>query len=312
MGRAHSCLLAERGAAVVVNDVGAALSGEGADPGPAQEVVNEIVDSGGTAVASVHSVASPAGARAIVDTALEAFGRLDILVANAAIYRRGLLGAVAPEDLSALLSVNAIGTWEMVQAAWPHMVEQGYGRIVCIVSSASVLGMPDRAAYGFAKGAVSGLVRTAALEGIDHGIRVNALAPGARSRMSSAQDPGWVRFGDEHQRAEFVSPAVAILAHESCPTNGAHFSCLTHAMSEIVTSETLGFTAPPEVWTPELIIEHWAEVVDRSALNEPRSAGDSMAAAVERIGIDPAAYGIDLDVMRVPPPPDAPGGNQHH
>ena len=296
IGRAQCLFLAERGAAIVVNDLGGDRAGGGQDPGPAMSVADEIRSSGGRAVVSLDSVETFAGAASIVTTALDAFGRIDILVTNAAIVSQARIGEVSAESFLKQLNVNAVGTWAMVNAVWPHMVEAGYGRIVCINSSA-MFGMPLVSAYAFTKAAVTGLVRCASIEGSAHGIKVNALAPAARSRMSTVQDPGWVEFQEHHQRAEFVSPAVAVLSHESCPSNGALFSCQGHRMAEIVMTETAGFSLSADQWTPEAITSHWDAVVDRTSAREPRSAGDATVFAIEGMGLDPAQYGIDFTGM---------------
>jgi NAD(P)-dependent dehydrogenase (short-subunit alcohol dehydrogenase family) len=156
IGRAYARLLADRGASVVVNDLGGSMEGDGADSGPASSVAGEIVGGGGVAIAEASDVATLAGAQALIDAAVERFGRLDILVNNAGIMRWARFPDVDPDALAAHLAVHAVGSFNTARAAWPHMVEQVHGRIV-MTTSTGMLGLPGNAAYAAAKGAVVGL-----------------------------------------------------------------------------------------------------------------------------------------------------------
>lgn len=291
LGRAHCLLLAERGATVIVNDLGGSVEGGGADAGPADEVVSEILARGGKAVANTESVATPGGPEALVAAAVETFGRIDIVVTNAGIITHALFTEREADVIRPLLDVHTWGTWAVLRAAWPHFMDQRYGRAVCINSSAGVFGMPSVSAYSAAKAAITGMVRTLALEGADHGIRINALAPGAQSRMTSATDPAWIEFAERHMRPEFVSAAVAYLAHEDCEANGRLFSCLGHRLSEVVLSETRGLSLDPEAWSIEAIRDGWTKVVNRDNAYEPSSVSESMLHAAERMGVrQPLGY----------------------
>src|SRR5436305_6098704 len=199
IGRAYARLLAGRGASVIVNDI---------DVDPASAVAQEI---GGTADA--NDVASARGAQALVTTAIERFGRLDVLINNAGNIRWGGMPKVDEENLTSHLGVHLGGSFNTTRAAWPHMVEQGYGRVVMTTSS-GLFGLPNNTSYAAAKGAVIGLARSLATAGTDHGIKVNLIAPGAFTRMGG---PGEAPPGME---PDLVAPMPALLAHEDCPVLG--------------------------------------------------------------------------------------------
>lgn len=264
-------MLAERGAAVVVNDVGGSMAGEGADPGPAAEVAAEIEAAGGAAAADAHDVADAAGAAALVDVAIERFGRLDVVVNNAGIMRWAALPDVDDEDLAAHLAVHVTGSFHTTRAAWPHLVEQGSGRVV-MTTSAGVFGLPNNAAYATAKGGVIGLTRSAALAGAPHGIAVNAVAPAAWTRMAGRAGEG----GDlEHQMApELVAPLVAYLAHESCPANGEVYAAGAGRFARFVLATNDGYLHTDGEPTVEDVAEHWAAIADGPASFVPRDLTD--------------------------------------
>ncbi len=230
VGRSHAVLLAAKGARVVVADYGVGIDGSGSTPAPAEDVVNEIKDAGGQAVACYASVADEHGAKVIVDTAIDAFGRIDAVINNAGIHDPGLFDALSVEHFQTMLDVHFFGSLFVSRAAWPHFVKAGYGRIINTVSEAMLGGIPELTSYGSAKGAVFGLTRNLATEGPAHGIRVNALAPRAYTRMSAShQDQLSEVIGlprdvmDEINASmppDLCAPAAAFLAHESCPLNG--------------------------------------------------------------------------------------------
>jgi NAD(P)-dependent dehydrogenase (short-subunit alcohol dehydrogenase family) len=216
IGRAHALLLASRGASVVVADFGGGVDGAGAEHGPADEVVAEIQAAGGTAVACYASVADERQAASIVDTALESFGRLDIVVNNAGIHDPGPFAEQTVESFRRMLDVHFWGTLYVCKAAWGPLVDSGYGRIVNTLSEA-MFGFTGEIAYAAGKGASLGLTMNLALEGPAHGIRVNAIAPRAHTRMTPANVPDDIR---QMMPPDLVAPAVAYLAHESCELNG--------------------------------------------------------------------------------------------
>ena len=165
LGRAYALLLASQGAKVVVNDPGVSLAGDGSDIGPAEEVAREIMAAGGDAVASTDSVATPAGGQAIIDMALDSYGRVDVLVHNAGIVRRGSLKEMSYEDFEAVLDVHLRGAFHVVRPAFPLMCDAGYGRIVLTSSIGGLYGNPGVANYAVAKAGVIGLSNVAAMEG---------------------------------------------------------------------------------------------------------------------------------------------------
>ncbi len=220
LGRAHARLLARSGARVVVNDLGTAPDGGGSSAGPAERVVEEIRGEGGEAVADGHSVADPAGAAAAVGLAVDTFGRLDAVVNNAGIVLHGGFHQQEPDDIEALLRVHLVGSVWITRAAWPIMREQGYGRVVVTSSSIGILGTPGQAAYATAKTGLVGFARALAAEGAPDGIKVNALAPMAVTRLN--EEIMTEIFGDTVTQLtpERVAPVVAYLASRECALSG--------------------------------------------------------------------------------------------
>jgi NAD(P)-dependent dehydrogenase (short-subunit alcohol dehydrogenase family) len=184
IGRAHALALASRGAQVLVNDLGGSVLGESSSIEPAQAVVEEIVAAGGHAVANGDNVSDASGARAVIDATRDAFGRLDIVVTNAGIsYPQRPFAETTLESFDRILRVHVHGTWNMPHAAWPYLVEQGYGRIITTTSQAGFYGQPGSQEYSAAKGAIVGLTLSLAHESERNGIRVNGIAPAAFTRM---------------------------------------------------------------------------------------------------------------------------------
>jgi NAD(P)-dependent dehydrogenase (short-subunit alcohol dehydrogenase family) len=258
LGRAHAMLLAARGAKVVVNDIGGKHA-----PGPAtaQGVVDEIVALGGVAVADVNSVATENGANAIIQTALDAFGGLDILVNNAGICINAGFDEITSSDIQRTVDVNLLGPIWTSRAAWPHMKNKGYGRIVN-VASGSMYGFALQAAYAASKGGVYSLTRAMATEGKRIGVKVNSIAPGAFTRMvigSQEEDCMTFQGTKAHMPAEVVSPAVAFLAHEHCPVNGECFDVMAGSVRRIYMAQTKGI-AESDI-TIEKIAARWDEVM---------------------------------------------------
>jgi len=242
IGRAHARLLAERGAKVVVNDLGGSMEGDGSDAGPAQKVVDEIVAAGGEAVADTHDVSTEAGGQAIVDSAIEHFGRIDILVNNAGIIRYAGLPEVDTENLERHLAVHLLGSFNTLRAAWPHFVEQGYGRVV-LTTSSGVFGMPDNLSYAAAKGGTIGLARSAKLAGAPHDIKVNLIAPAAMTRMGGGpeEEPTEAAPGQPYMPSDAVAPMVAYLAHESCPVSGEIYTAGAGRFGRLFIASTEGY-----------------------------------------------------------------------
>ena len=184
LGREYALALARHGARVVVNDLGGSVNGDGVGTTMADSVVGEIKDAGGEAVACYDSVSTPEGGRAIVDAAMDAFGSVDAVIHNAGILRDRSLAKLTPEEVDSVLDVHLKGGFNVTIPAFARMKEAGYGRLVMTSSSSGLLGNFGQANYGAAKTGLVGLVHVAALEGARHGILANAIAPGARTRMT--------------------------------------------------------------------------------------------------------------------------------
>jgi NAD(P)-dependent dehydrogenase (short-subunit alcohol dehydrogenase family) len=262
LGRSHALLLAQRGANVVVNDIGklpAALgySGEAS----AEAVVAEIRARGGNAIADTNSVATEEGAAAIIRTALDAFGSIDILINNAGICRVVSFEEMTPADFRQSIEVNLMGTVWMCRAAWKHMKANGYGRIVN-TSSGSMAGFAWQTAYAAAKAGVFSFTRSLAAEGADHGIKANILIPGAYTRMvlaAQADTSPWISHAREHLPPDVVSPALAFLAHETCPFTGECIESMGGHIRRMYLARTPGFSA--QTMTAEAVADRWQEAM---------------------------------------------------
>jgi NAD(P)-dependent dehydrogenase (short-subunit alcohol dehydrogenase family) len=261
IGRAHALLLAHRGASVVVNDLGGSMQGDGADAEPASAVAAEIVAAGGVAIADHGDVATEAGAQALVDAAVEQFGRLDILVNNAGIIRWAGFPEADADNLATHLAVHVAGSFNTTRAAWPHMVEQSYGRIV-MTTSTGIFGLPDNLAYATAKAGVIGLTRSLTTAGAAHGIKVNLVAPAASTRMASGP-------GSSQLSPELVAPLVAFLAHEACPVSGEIYAAGAGRFARIFIASTEGYLHTTPAPTMEDVAEHWATINDETGYYVP-------------------------------------------
>jgi NAD(P)-dependent dehydrogenase (short-subunit alcohol dehydrogenase family) len=306
LGKQYALLLAARGARVVVNDAGGSLSGAGSDATAAESVAHEIAALGGEAIADDHSVATSEGAVAIVSSALQRFGRVDIVVNNAGIVRDGEFADMSPELLDPLLDVHLRGTFHVTRAAWPEMIKQGYGRVVNTCSAAALLGVQNMSNYGAAKGGVFGLTRTLAVEGAPLGINVNAVAPIAWTRMleqalatAIPADAGSAQMLEELSKTfltafapELVSPVVAYLAHEDCPVSGEVYSAGGGQVSQLFMGRTQGYRHP--ALTIELVREHFAQIRDQSAFSTPANTGEEMAQVFAALAGDKPSWSSTL------------------
>jgi NAD(P)-dependent dehydrogenase (short-subunit alcohol dehydrogenase family) len=221
LGRAYAMVLAAHGAKVVVNDIGSAVTGGRgcSDNADAHSVAEEIRLLGGEAVADTNSVASPAGARAVVQTALDAFGSLDILVNNAGVCFFASFDEISESDIELQITANLYGAIWMCRAALAHMRDKGYGRIVNVTSGSAFGMVPMTGVYGAAKGGVLGLTKGIAAEMGQYGIKCNAISPVASTRMvAAAARPGSPMLGSSPP--ELAAPGVLLLAHPDCPVNG--------------------------------------------------------------------------------------------
>jgi NAD(P)-dependent dehydrogenase (short-subunit alcohol dehydrogenase family) len=228
LGRLYALDIARRGGQVVVNDIGGTIGGDGSDPRVADEVVEEIRRAGGAAVASYESVASPEGGQAIVETALERFGRLDAVISNAGILQTVAFDQIAPADWRRMLSVHLDGGFYLSQPAFKAMKAQGYGRFVFISSSAGAFGQPQLAHYAAAKAGLIGLSNVIAIEGAPHGILANTVLPFAATRMVDDQLGGpEAAAASPVARAippGLVVPIVVFLASRACAFTHHNYS----------------------------------------------------------------------------------------
>lgn len=254
IGRLHALELARRGARVVVNDLGGAKDGTGSSSSVAESVVAEIVDAGGEAVASTHSVATPEGGAAIVQTAIDAFGRIDVVVNNAGILRDAAFKNTTPDLLDPVLDVHLRGAFNVTRPAWLRMLDQGYGRIVNTSSGSGLFGNFGQSNYGAAKMGLIGMTRVLAIEGARKGVFTNAIAPIAKTRMT---EDIMGEAGDAYA-PELVTPVVVYLAHESCDRNGNVYSVGAGKVSRVFIGSTAGIEDPK--LTPEAVAEAIDEI----------------------------------------------------
>jgi NAD(P)-dependent dehydrogenase (short-subunit alcohol dehydrogenase family) len=252
LGRAYALLLASRGAKIVVNDPGASLKGDGVDVGPAEEVVREIKAAGSDAVACTESVATPEGGKAVIQSALDHFGRIDILIHNAGVVRRAPLAEMTYEDFELVLDVHLRGAFHVVRPAFPLMCKARYGRIVLTSSINGLYGNYKNANYSVAKAGTIGLSHVAALEGAEHNVKSNVILPAAVTRMSEGVDTS----AFPPMPPEMVAPAVGWLAHESCPITGELLISAAGRVARAYVAET------PGVYRSAWTLEDMAEQMD--------------------------------------------------
>jgi NAD(P)-dependent dehydrogenase (short-subunit alcohol dehydrogenase family) len=257
-------MLAERGAAVVVNDLGAALDGSGRDADVAEQVVKEIRAGGGTALADSGDVSSFEGGADMVARTVAAFGRLDIVVNNAGILRDKSFAAMTPEMIDAVLGVHLRGAFSVLKAAWPVMRERRYGRVVNTTSDSGIFGNFGQANYGAAKTGLIGLTRVLALEGERYGIKVNAIAPVGLTRMNQdLMTPERAAAA----RVEQVSAVVTYLASAECPVSGEIISVRRGRVARIFIGIAKGYVNPDLV--AEDVRNNWDRVWDLTGHDVP-------------------------------------------
>jgi NAD(P)-dependent dehydrogenase (short-subunit alcohol dehydrogenase family) len=290
LGREYARLLASRGARVVVNDLGGSVTGEGSGHDAAASAAREINDLGGEAVADTNSVATPDGGRAVVATALDTWGQIDVLVNNAGTVRDSPFVDMTDDLLSPVLDVHLKGAFYVTGPAWHAMRDSGYGRVVNTCSAAGILGAERMSNYGAAKAGLVGLTRILAAEGAAYGIKVNAVAPIAATRMLDYSMRGVANLGDPAATASadavmapfldrldpaFVAPVVAFLAHADCPVSGEIYTVGAGHVAQFFIGRTKGYYNP--ALSVEDVRAHLDDIRDRDGYTVPAGPGDEMA-----------------------------------
>jgi NAD(P)-dependent dehydrogenase (short-subunit alcohol dehydrogenase family) len=292
LGREFATLLARRGAAVVVNDIGvSADSGRySVDPfgvdlardaerhDVADAVAAEIRATGGKAAADHGDVSDPAQARALIDTALDRFGSVDIVVNNAGVIVTRPVDELTAADLDAVYRVHVLGSFSVLQAAWPLFVSQDCGRVVNVGSvEGGLIGTPTFAVYAAAKGALVGMTYALAAEGAGAGITINGLLPAAATRASS-KSLIHNKSGNIERSAAVVAPAAAWLCHPACDVSGQLFASTAGSIRRVYTSAVLGYQSPePERFSIEELRDNWAIALDRTAPFVPATGAEYSA-----------------------------------
>lgn len=277
LGREHALMLADRGARLVINDLGGAVDGSGGDEGPAAQVANEINDAGGVAIANGDSVATPEGGAAIIQSALDEFGRVDIVINNAGILRDKTFHNLTDDLLTPVIDVHLKGAFYVTRPAWVHMREQGYGRVITTASASGIIGNFGQANYGAAKMGLVGFTNVLAKEGAKHNIKANAIAPIARTRMTEELMGPLADMVDPRE----VAPLVTYLAHEDCPVNGETFTVGGGRVARFFVGMTRGWCDPGH--SAEDVREHWEDIQNQDGYLVPTSAGHEFKLLAEMI-----------------------------
>jgi NAD(P)-dependent dehydrogenase (short-subunit alcohol dehydrogenase family)/acyl dehydratase/putative sterol carrier protein len=303
LGRVYALELAKRGAKVVVNDLGGARDGTGASTSPADAVVQEIVAAGGDAVANYDSVATVEGGENIVKTALEHFGRVDILINNAGILRDKSFVNMTPEMWGPVLAVHLQGAYNVTRPAFLAMRGQGYGRIVMTTSAAGLYGNFGQTNYGAAKMGIVGLMNTLKLEGEKYNIKVNAVAPIATTRLTQDVFPSDLQ---EKLKPEFVAPLVLYLCSEQCPVSGGIYNAGMgyYGRAAMVSGPGMWVGSEGEIPTPEAVAVRWKEILSLDGAQEYPNANAALMAMLSgsqasAVGGQQAAVGAGPGVQSI-------------
>ncbi len=282
LGRSHALALAAAGAAVVVNDIGAALDGTGGSATAAEAVVAEIGAAGGSAVADASSIVTPEGGQALVDRAVETFGRVDIVINNAGILRDRSAHKMSPDEVSAVLAVHLEGAFNVTLPAYRLMREAGYGRIVLTSSASGLMGNFGQLNYGAAKAGLLGFTRVLALESASRDIRVNAISPVATTRMTEAE------FGELAPMfsPDFVSQLVLYLASPACAVSGEAFSVGGGQIARIFVGLTPGIFRSGGAFSAAEIGAAMPDILAADGYTVPRSMADEWNKIMQLHGIE--------------------------
>jgi NAD(P)-dependent dehydrogenase (short-subunit alcohol dehydrogenase family) len=284
IGRGYALLLGQRGAKVVVNDLGGSTKGTGHDPGPAQEVADEINQAGGTAIANSSDVSTVEGGQAVIDAAVGEWGRVDVVVNNAGNVIYGAMPDIDVSVLDSILAVHVRGTFNVTKAAWPHLQAQNYGRVV-LTGSTGMFGMYDNLSYATAKAGMIGLAQALTVNAGEHDIKVNVIAPHAWTRMAGDPSEGMADLKaarpagvPRNMEPELVAPMVAFLAHESCPVSAGVYLAGAGRFARLYVAVTDGYLYPGEdVPAVEDVAAHWAAITNEEAYYVPTSTRDASA-----------------------------------
>ncbi len=277
LGREHALEFARRGARVVVNDLGGSVDGTGNSTGPAADVVAEIEALGGEAVADGNSVATPEGGEAIVQTAIDNFGRIDIVVNNAGILRDKTFHNMTDELLTPVVDVHLKGAFYVTRPAWVHFREQGYGRVINTSSNSGLLGNFGQTNYAAAKMGLVGFTRVLAAEGAKYNINANAIAPVARTRMTEDI------LGPLAEQLDpaLVTPVVIWLAHEDCETTSSVYSTAGGTVARFFVGLTQGTHRGREI-TAESVRDDWDVINDETGYIVPSGPADEFGKLINQ------------------------------
>ncbi|HEY6871057.1 MAG TPA: SDR family NAD(P)-dependent oxidoreductase [Novosphingobium sp.] len=294
LGRAYALELARRGARVVVNDLGGSAAGVGASASAAERVVQEIREAGGEAVANADSVATRAGGAAVVQTALDTWGRIDVLISNAGFLRNNRFDDLSDDEIDPIIDVHLKGAFYVGQPAYRAMRAAGYGRILFTGSTSGLFGHAWQANYAASKAAMVGLSNAVAIEGSAYGIQSNVLLPNALSRMEEVMTPGYLEipafaealqatdfsFADGRMTPEFTVPLAVYLVSEACSASQGIYASNSGRYTRVRICEAEGWLSPgKEPPATEDIASHFDEVSELRDFSMPRHNYDEFTIA---------------------------------
>lgn len=277
LGKSHALEFARRGARVVVNDLGSSTSGQGGNRSIAEEVVEEIHALGGEATANTDSVEN---GDKIVQTAMDTYGRVDVVINNAGVLRDTSFAKMSDEDWDIIYRVHLLGSYKVSKAAWTHMRDAAYGRIVMTTSVAGIYGNFGQANYAAAKLGLFGLAQTLAIEGASKNILCNTIAPTAGSRLTATVLPKDVL---DVLKPEYVTPSAVLLAHENCPVTGKLFEVGGGWVCQTRWEQSQGVFFEKD-FTAEDLAGRWPDVTDFANSRHDTKVTESRNGIRERLG----------------------------